>query len=204
MDIVQKDRFKYNTFKEVSKVPYKIVTEYLFYNENIWKLLYYVIDKDGKPVVKPLEQPNLTNKQKRDLIYNGIGEVNEFRVFFSNYPLIEESSGQVQQIRVFRNRILPKDTFMSNVTWTIELPCHNDISTIIVDNVVVNRVDLLQEEIIETLNGKEIGGIGTLMFSYDSPQRMSDRSDFVRFNTQFSGYVFDMSCNWSGNRKGVC
>ena len=194
----------FNTFKNISKVPYTIVMDYLFYNENIWKLLYYITDEDGNPISRPLERPNLTSKQKRSLIYNGIDDVNKYRVFLSNVPLSEETTGQVQQIRIYRDRVLPKDAFMSNATWTIELPCHNAISTIIVDNIIVNRVDLLQEEILETLNGKEIGGIGTLMFSYDSPQRMSDRSDFFRFNTQFSGYIFNMSCNWNGNRGGMC
>ena len=197
-------KLDFNTFKNISKVPYKIVMDYLFYNENIWKLLYYITDEDGNPISRPLEKPSLTSKQKRDLIYNGTDDINKYRVFLSNVPLSEETTGQVQQIRIFRDRILPKDAFMSNATWTIELPCHNAISTIIVDNIIVNRVDLLQEEIIETLNGKEIGGIGTLMFSYDSPQRMSDRSDFFRFNTQFSGYIFNMSCNWNGNRGGMC
>lgn len=194
----------FNTFKNISKVPYTIVMDYLFYNEDIWKLLYYIVEEDGTPISRPLEKPNLTSQQKRSLIYNGIDDVNKYRVFLSNVPLSEETTGQVQQIRIYRDRVLPKDAFMSNATWTIELPCHNAISTIIVDNIIVNRVDLLQEEILETLNGKEIGGIGTLMFSYDSPQRMSDRSDFVRFNTQFSGYVFNMSCNWNGNRGGMC
>lgn len=194
----------FNTFKNISKVPYTVVMDYLFYNENIWKLIYYTVDEDGKPIARPLERPSLTSKQKRSLIYNGIDDVNKYRVFLSNVPISEEVTGQVQQIRIYRDRVLPKDAFMSNATWTIELPCHNAISTIIVDNIIVNRVDLLQEEILETLNGKEIGGIGTLMFSYDSPQRMSDRSDFVRFNTQFSGYVFNMSCNWNGNRGGMC
>lgn len=194
----------FNTFKNISKVPYTIVMDYLFYNEDIWKLLYYIVDEDGTPISRPLERPNLTSQQKRSLIYNGIDDVNKYRVFLSNVPLSEETTGQVQQIRIYRDRVLPKDAFMSNATWTIELPCHNAISTIIVDNIIVNRVDLLQEEILETLNGKDIGGIGTLMFSYDSPQRMSDRSDFVRFNTQFSGYVFNMSCNWNGNRGGMC
>lgn len=202
MDMTRSMNF--NTFKNISKVPYTIVMDYLFYNENIWKLLYYITDEDGNPISRPLERPNLTNKQKRSLIYNGIDDVNKYRVFLSNVPLSEETTGQVQQIRIFRDRVLPKDAFMSNATWTIELPCHNAISTIIVDNIIVNRVDLLQEEILETLNGKEIGGIGTLMFSYDSPQRMSDRSDFFRFNTQFSGYIFNMSCNWNGNRGGMC
>lgn len=202
MDMTRSMNF--NTFKNISKVPYTIVMDYLFYNENIWKLLYYITDEDGNPISRPLERPNLTSKQKRSLIYNGIDDVNKYRVFLSNVPLSEETTGQVQQIRIFRDRVLPKDAFMSNATWTIELPCHNAISTIIVDNIIVNRVDLLQEEILETLNGKEIGGIGTLMFSYDSPQRMSDRSDFFRFNTQFSGYIFNMSCNWNGNRGGMC
>ena len=197
-------KYKYNSFKGISRVPYIIVTEYLFYNEDIWKLLYYVTDENGDPIARPLERPNLTSKQKRALIYDGKNDINDFRVFFSNTPLSEETTGQVQQIRIFRDRILPKDVFMSNATWTIELPCHNAISTIIVDDIIVNRTDLLQEEIFETLNGREISGIGTLMFSYDSPQRMSDRSDFTRFNTQFSGYIFNMSCNWTGNRKGVC
>ena len=202
MDMTRSMNF--NTFKNISKVPYTIVMDYLFYNENIWKLLYYITDEDGNPISRPLERPNLTSKQKRSLIYNGIDDVNKYRVFLSNVPLSEETTGQVQQIRIFRDRVLPKDAFISNATWTIELPCHNAISTIIVDNIIVNRVDLLQEEILETLNGKEIGGIGTLMFSYDSPQRMSDRSDFFRFNTQFSGYIFNMSCNWNGNRGGMC
>ena len=194
----------FNTFKNISKVPYTVVMDYLFYNENIWKLIYYTVDEDGMPIARPLERPSLTSKQKRSLIYNGIDDVNKYRVFLSNVPISEEVTGQVQQIRIYRDRVLPKDAFMSNATWTIELPCHNAISTIIVDNIIVNRVDLLQEEILETLNGKEIGGIGTLMFSYDSPQRMSDRSDFFRFNTQFSGYIFNMSCNWNGNRGGMC
>ena len=202
MDMIRS--LDFNTFKNISKVPYTVVMDYLFYNENIWKLIYYTVDEDGMPIARPLERPSLTSKQKRSLIYNGIDDVNKYRVFLSNVPISEEVTGQVQQIRIYRDRVLPKDAFMSNATWTIELPCHNAISTIIVDNIIVNRVDLLQEEILETLNGKEIGGIGTLMFSYDSPQRMSDRSDFFRFNTQFSGYIFNMSCNWNGNRGGMC
>lgn len=61
-------KYKYNSFKGISRVPYIIVTEYLFYNEDIWKLLYYVTDENGDPIARPLERPNLTSKQKRALI----------------------------------------------------------------------------------------------------------------------------------------
>lgn len=201
--IAYENKMKYNTFTNISKVPNIIIMDYLFYNENIWKLLYYTADEKGNPIAKPLDMPNLTSKQKRNLIYQGIDDVTKCRVFLSNFPVEEEFSETVQQLRIFRDRILPSNSFLSNVAWSFELPCHNSIQTIIVDNTIMNRVDLLQEEIVKTLNGVHIGGIGTLMFSYDSPMRMSDRSDFFRFNRQFSGHIFTMSCNWNGS-EGKC
>ena len=71
----------YNTFKDMSLVPYQIVTDYLFDNEDIWKLIYYTLDEKGNPIVKPLEMPNLTAKQKRDLIYQGVDDVNKLEYF---------------------------------------------------------------------------------------------------------------------------
>lgn len=63
------NRMKFNTFDRISEVPNKIVTEYLWKNENIWKLLYYTVDENKKPIPKPLEMKDLTPKQKRDIIY---------------------------------------------------------------------------------------------------------------------------------------
>ena len=186
----------YNTFKDMSTVPNTIVTEYLFNNEDIWKLIYYTMDANGNPIVKPLEMPNLTSKQKRDLIYQGVDDVNKFRVFFTMFPQNEEINDQIQQVRIYRSRILPSNAFRSSIAWKIDLPCHFGVQTIIVDNIVRNRSDVLQEKILETLNGVEIGGVGTLQFNYDMDTRISDRSDFVKFNVQFSGHSFTLSCNY--------
>lgn len=41
----QINRMKFNTFERISEVPNKIVMEYLWKNENIWKLLYYTLDE---------------------------------------------------------------------------------------------------------------------------------------------------------------
>lgn len=184
----------FNTFKDVSTVPNTIVTEYLFNNEDIWKLIYYTKDEKDNPIVKPLEMPNLTSKQKRDLIYQGVDDVNKFRVFFTMFPQNEELNDQIQQLRIYRARILPSNAFRSSVAWRFDLPCHFGVQTIIVDNVVRNRADVLQEKILETLNGVEVGGVGVLQFNYDMDSRISDRSDFVKFNVQFSGHSFTMSC----------
>lgn len=194
----------YNTFKDMSTVPNTIVTEYLFDNDDIWKLIYYTLDENKNPIVKPLEMPNLTSKQKRDLIYQGVDDINKFRVFFTMFPQNEEINDQIQQVRIYRSRILPTNPFRSSVAWKIDLPCHFGVQTIIVDNIVRNRSDVLQEKILETLNGKEVGGVGTLQFSYDMDTRISDRSDFVKFNVQFSGHSFTMSCNYMRPKVKGC
>lgn len=204
-DIEMRDkinRMKFNTFERLSEVPNKIVMEYLWKNENIWKLLYYTLDENKNPIPKPLEMKNLTAKQKRDLIYQGVGDIKNYRVFFTMFPQNEEINDQIQQLRIYRSRILPSNAFRSGVAWKFDLPCHFGVQTIIVDNIVRNRADVLQEEILKTLNGVEIGGVGALQFNYDMDSRISDRSDFVKFNIQFSGHSFTMSCNWISQRGG--
>ena len=186
----------YNSFKDMSTVPNTIVTEYLFSNEDIWKLIYYTLDENGSPIVRPLEMPDLTPQQKRGLIYQGVDDINKFRVFFTMFPQNEEVNDQIQQLRIYRSRILPSNAFRSSVAWKFDLPCHFGVQTIIVDNIVRNRSDVLQEKILETLNGVDVGGVGTLQFNYDMDTRISDRSDFVRFSVQFSGHSFTMSCNY--------
>lgn len=206
-DIERRSRFNsmtFNSFNEMSTVPNTIVTEYLFNNEDIWKLIYYTLDDNKSPIVKPLEMPNLTAKQKRDLIYQGVDDVNKFRVFFTMFPQNEEINDQIQQLRIYRSRILPSNAFRSSVAWKFDLPCHFGVQTIIVDNIVRNRADVLQEKILETLNGVEVGGIGTLQFNYDMDTRISDRSDFVKFNVQFSGHSFTMSCNYMRPKSREC
>lgn len=206
-DIERRSRFNsmnFNAFSEMSTIPNTIVTEYLFNNEDIWKLIYYTLDENKNPIVKPLEMPNLTAKQKRDLIYQGVDDVNKFRVFFTMFPQNEEINDQIQQLRIYRSRILPSNAFRSSVTWKFDLPCHFGVQTIIVDNVVRNRVDVLQEKIFEALNGAEVGGVGTLQFNYDMDTRISDRSDFVKFNVQFSGHSFTMSCNYIRPKSRGC
>lgn len=204
-DIEMRDkinRMKFNTFERLSEVPNKIVMEYLWKNENIWKLLYYTLDENKNPIPKPLEMKNLTAKQKRDLIYQGVGDIKNYRVFFTMFPQNEEINDQIQQLRIYRSRILPSNAFRSGVAWKFDLPCHFGVQTIIVNNIVRNRADVLQEEILKTLNGVEIGGVGALQFNYDMDSRISDRSDFVKFNIQFSGHSFTMSCNWISQRGG--
>ena len=120
------------------------------------------------------------------------------------FPQNEEINDQIQQVRIYRARILPTNPFRSVVAWRFDLPCHFGVQTIIVDDTPRNRSDVLQEKILETLNGVEVGGIGALQFSYDMDSRFSDRSDFVKFNVQFSGHSFTMSSMWIRSKAKGC
>lgn len=195
MSIIQPVQ-KFNNFKGVSRIPYFIVSELLWNNEDIWKLLYYTA-----PVNDPLSQPNLTAEQKHSLIYNGKGEENHYRVFFTTFPKQKQFTLQSQQIRIYRVRSMPNDSEISNVSWAFELPCHEDIDTITIDNgqTLVNRTDLLTELLFDILNGAEIGGIGVLQFNNDSSNNFNDALDFVSFGKQFNGFAFTMSCNFAGS-----
>lgn len=197
--IVNQEKMQFNNFANISRVPNEIINK-LFDNENIWKLLYYTYDDVTKsPVNNPLSMPNLTAKTKRSLIYLGTGTVENFRVFFTTYPMQAQFKSQSQQIRIVRGRTDPANAFMSNVSWVFELPCHEDVQTIINNEIPCNRVDLLQEEIMKTLNGAYVGGTGQLQFNRDSSVGFNDYSSWVDFGGQFSGMAFSMSNNFYGS-----
>lgn len=118
------NRMKFNMFDRLSEVPNKIVMEYLWKNENLWKLLYYTLDEKKNPIPKPLEMPDLTAREKRGLIYQGVGDIKNCRVFFTMFPQNEEINEQIQQLRIYRAKILPSNAFRSGVAWRFDLPCH--------------------------------------------------------------------------------
>lgn len=194
------DKQKFNNFNKISKVPYFIITELLWDEEDIWKIIYYTSDEDGNPVNNPLDYNNLTSEQKINLIYKGNGDPNDYNIFFTTFPMQYEFTKQTQQLRIYRGITSPNDAYISNVSWVFELPCHENINTILVEQnqILVNRTDLLCEKIMFKLNGIDIGGIGKLQFNNDSRNNFNDRCNYANFGKQFNGLAFTMSCNWTG------
>lgn len=162
------------------QMPYLMISEILTENNNIWKLLQY-------NEANALDQADLTSAQKRALIFNGEGDEAEYRVFTNLF--LDESFNEVQsQIRVDVNEIRPDNYVYAQLNIGVMILSHNSIMTL---NNYENRTTRLLHEIIKTLNGIEINGIGKLVFDRDRHESVLAKK--IKINNYFSGYILYMN-----------
>lgn len=170
----------YNQFDELPQMPYRMLVELIENNENIWKLLKHT-------EANALSQPNLTIAEKRELIYNGQEDERDYRVFPQLY--IDESFNEKQsQLRIEVGEIRPDNYIYGQVNFSLMVIAHNSMS--VLDN-YENRTTRMMQEVIKTLNGKEINGIGKL--SFNRMRHESVLAKKIKINKWFSGYIFFMS-----------
>ena len=177
----------YNRFTGLPSIPYNIV-QYLFNNDNLMKLLYYNTSD-------ALSQPNLTDEQKRSMIYNG--EVNaddnsqstNYKIFLSANP-DDAISEQTSMLRVYKYRVMPTDKIVSKVVYCFELINH--VKLMYLDNYTL-RYENMFVELMRSLNGANgIQGISPLVF--DKTMSSDCESRWTPFN----------NVNYQGERVTMC
>ena len=143
----------YNKFELFPELSYNCITYLLENNTTIWKLLKY-------PTSDAWNLPDLTSTEKRDLIYAGQTNINDYRVF--------QDSGADDSIlfeacflRISPLELYPRNYIVGNVTMGFEVYCHYKINTM---SNYRTRVDTIIQSIIASLNGQEVGGLGRLYF----------------------------------------
>lgn len=172
----------YNRFENLDGIETKIVN-HLISSESkhakiFWKLLKY---ND----IYALSQPDLTEAEKIELVYNDNGEMTSKRIFFQ--PFINDAwQEQCCSVYIFVSDIDPFDHTRSNVSVTVETVVHSKICAIAGDgdpelnpeanpndsdaegNIIVaykNRATVLLKCILAELNGLYLDGIGYLQFN---------------------------------------
>jgi len=174
------DNRNYNKLTQMPQMPYLMISEILTDNDDIWKLLQY-------NEANALDQPNLTNAQKRAMIYNGSGDESNSRVFTNLF--INDSFNEVQtQIRVDVSEVRPDNYVYAQLNVGILILAHNSIMTL---NNYENRTTRILHELIKTLNGIEINGIGKLVFDRDRHESVLAKK--MKINNYFSGYILYMN-----------
>ena len=152
-------------------------------NEDIWKLLKY-------DTQDALEKPNLTREEKAKLIYPGAsgGDMDDYRVFRTPY-LDDLTTNQQAQLRVYLESITPDTRLYGTVDVNIEVICHVKMIEL---NDYQNRAESIVWQVIKTLNGADVGGIGKLFF--DRSGSFYDLIKMNRYNNRnFYGYTITMS-----------
>jgi hypothetical protein len=176
----------YNQYTGYSEIPYKIMSHLMLNNDILWKLCKY-------PEPNALSQTNLTLAEKRALVYGGQSDSTPYRVFTVKYT--DDAVELMQtQMRIYMARVYPKNYVTGMVDVFIDVFCHNKIA-VLSDSKHRNRYDIMFEEVMKTLNGKNVDTLGNLFFNGEANNRNS--AELVSFdnNKWFQGYQIRMSVN---------
>lgn len=173
----------YNQYDGLQNFTLFIIQHLMLNNEDIWKLLKY-------DTQDALERPNLTREEKASLIYPGAsgGDMDDYRVFRTPY-LDDLTTNQQAQLRVYLESITPDTLLYGTVDVNIEVICHVKMIEL---NDYQNRAESIVWQVIKTLNGANVGGIGKLFF--DRNGSFYDLIKMNRYNNRnFYGYTITMS-----------
>ena len=173
----------YNSMNALPHIPYNILTYLANHDEIIWKLLAYN-DYDA------LSKPDLSFSQKMDLIWK-TGPQEKFGIFFTN--LVEDAILESKCImKVYDYYIHAKQLFTGTVVYAFDFLYGGQMSLVEYNGIPVSRGDLFINQILETLNGVEVGGVGKLIF-FDDMSRYDLARSVIGNSKTFTGIQLFMS-----------
>lgn len=174
-----------NNFTLFPLLSYNCINYLIDNNELIWKLLYY---NDVHAYKSDDNHPNLTKIQKGELIYDGIKKETDCRIFMDSgqdYSWSERACF----LRITPLRLRSLNNIVGNVSMGFEIYCHYGINQL---SNYTTRLNVITQQLIETLNGAEIGGLGRLYFDSRSSSE-SKMQVMGQIPYKANGLVM---CNW--------
>lgn len=191
----------FNNFVELPLLPYKVIEVMLKdksqETEDLWKVLKYT-DIDC------LDKPNLTLKQKKEMIWKGESEEQFFNVFLK--PMVGSSMDDTNaqtQIRLYRYNTMPTNKISAIVCFEIDLITNETTSLIRKDGLLMERTDYMESLFLNFMNGRDIQ-IGSGFFSFDRELSRSCNSQLNIGNSKsFYGRSLIMGLRFSNIESGV-
>lgn len=175
----------FNSLSSLPTAPYNILTYLAKNNEDIWKMIKY-------NSYDALSKPNLSMSEKLSYIWKN-GAQEDYSVFLTNIvgdAICEEKC----VLKCYDYYIAATDSFIATPIFAFDFLYGVTMALVDKDGIPVNRGDLFINELLSTLNGVYIGGIGKLMFN-----RNQTRYDFARSiiadSKKFTGVQIYMSTN---------
>ena len=198
-------QMSYNDFIGIEEIPYRVI-EYLITNksdtaEDMWKALYY-------PDADCLKKPNLTTKQKRNLVYDGkSSQEQDFKLFTK--PLISDSlitADDMIQLRMFRYSTSPVERLFATILFEIDIYTSDKTSVITKyvnkKPIPIERTDFIETRLLNLLVGKDLG-IGYNFMQFDrSLSTYSKSVTNINNSKAFYGRTFMLCLQYSSIDKG--
>ena len=172
-----------NKFMSMPYIPYKIIMA-LIENDNFCKLMYY-------NTMDALDKPALTMEQKKGLIWTGQDNMDDYNIFMTNVQPNEETINRTV-LKVYRYNTTPDNNVRAVVAYAFELLYGTKMPLVTYNGVTCNRGDVIEMEIMKTLNGEDVAGVGFLQ--YDSRLTALCRSQSgIGNNYSFTGLSIIMA-----------
>lgn len=172
---MQKVNTTFNRFRNMPYIPYNIMI-YLANEpkaENLFKILKY-------PTMDCLSQLNLTLEEKMSMIWLDSPQQQDFYIFFT--PKVENMEASAKTyIKLYNVEIVPTDVHKAIVCYEFDLQMKGKIDVINVPteygDIPCNRVEVMQQIILECLNGADVKSVGGLQFSNQLSRLCRGRND---------------------------
>ena len=147
----------YNNFISMPYIPYRIIEYLANNNENLWKILKY-------NTYDCLSEDDLTFEEKMELVWSHEANQEDYNIFLT--ALVENMipvSGTI--IKIYKEMTLPRNHINAVAGYEIDILYGGKIALVEYNGIPCNRGDVCEAEILSTLNGVEVDGVGKLEFS---------------------------------------
>ena len=193
--MMTKTNIGYNTFSFMEELPYNIIKRLLINgSENFWKILYY-------DTPNALQKDNLSMSQKKSLVFDGSNDENDCRVFLK--PLVQDAIIEAKSIiKLYLYQEVPTNKVSSIISIRFETITDTNIDMVYNENnVLCNRVSLLNRMLLQELNGSDIGGSGLLSFDRELTRNCTG-SYAINNVKNFYGDTLVMGVNFTSASNG--
>ena len=150
----------YNDFRVFSKLSYNCIKILMDNNELVWKLLKYTTPDAWN-------KPNLTQKEKGELIYNGQHDTSMYYVFMDTKQP-DVMMKEISLIRIAPYYAVGLNRTVGLIQISMEVFSHYKINHL---TNYTTRIDTITGELLALFNGADVDGLGLMSFS-----KMADQS----------------------------
>lgn len=152
-----------------NNIAYKLME-----NEKLLKLLYY---NSSNALSQPPVQETL-GENFYSIISQDYNNYSSTHIFFTPFPRVTQETEKVE-LRFYIHRIIPTNIYLAKTIFGFQIVMSDKLQML---DDGVNRAYLIINELLNTLNGQEIGGVGNLYFSDVPP------TEIVKFSDYHIGY----------------
>lgn len=186
----------YNNFSDMPQIPYKILLHLAQHNNKLFKLLKYNT-KDA------LAQADLSLSEKMALLYCDEGKEDGYNLFLK--PLIGDAiTESATQLRIFKATMQPTNHLSAILLYEFDILCGAKTSLVLdEDDILCSRIDLIERELLNELNGLDTFGIGCFQFNRELSRTCSEKLGVSNSKT-FFGSSLVLGVNYSQISGDIC